>query len=96
MQADTNPVDVLAQTIVDAARVRGLPLRRVAVLAGVHVNTLRLFGKPGWNPAFSTMHKLAAALLMAAPGTPDSAANDTNSVTLSKHRNVALRKRRVG
>ena len=63
MTQTTNPVDTLVQQIYGAVKQRALSRRALAALASVHVNTLKSFGGPGWNPAFSTLHKIAGVLL---------------------------------
>lgn len=89
MKKPENPVDSLVLRIYDAAAQREMSRRQVAVLASVHINTLKRFGKPGWNPAFSTLHKIAAVLLTG-EGQPPSLDQGQQLIrdVPPKHRNV--------
>jgi hypothetical protein len=96
MITNENPADSLVRRIYDATDQRGLSRRQLAELASVHVNTLKRFGKPGWYPAFPTLHKIAAVLL-AGEGQPPSLdqGQQLTSDGAPKHRNVVAVKPNV-
>lgn len=89
MTEQANPADTLIQQIYEAAKRRGESRRLLARKANIHVNTLKKFGDPGWNPAFSTLHKLAVALLMGDEQPSLRAGGQMTSTTrVTRHRNV--------
>lgn len=56
-------IDSLVSSLTEAWKMSKLPKRDLAEKAGLHENTLRLFGTPSWQPRLDTIRKLEAILL---------------------------------
>lgn len=70
-------IDTLLRDLAEAARERRLRKRALAREAGLHVNTLRHFAEPTWQPTVETIRSLERVLLQPVSG---SQRNDTTSL----------------
>lgn len=70
-------IDALLGELAAAARARQMRKRALAKAAGLHVNTLRHFAEPAWQPTVETIRSLERVLL---PRPPVVQSHDTTSL----------------